>query len=73
MYAIRSYYVQRITQFYYGTEILMNDSAKPGDHGLIRSDFPGGCRITSYNVCYTKLLRLRITATVSSFKILNKT
>jgi len=32
----------RITQFYYGTEILMNDSAKPGDHGLIRTDFPGG-------------------------------
>ena len=32
----------RITQFYYGTEILMNDTAKPGDHGLIRSDFPGG-------------------------------
>ncbi len=34
--------VPRITQFYYGTEILMSDSAKPGDHGLIRSDFPGG-------------------------------
>ncbi|MFH6767813.1 glycoside hydrolase family 13 protein [Gaetbulibacter aquiaggeris] len=32
----------RIVQFYYGTEILMNDSAKPGDHGLIRTDFPGG-------------------------------
>ncbi len=34
--------VPRITQFYYGTEILMSDAAKPGDHGLIRSDFPGG-------------------------------
>ncbi|MBD0833423.1 glycoside hydrolase family 13 protein [Aestuariibaculum sediminum] len=32
----------RIPQFYYGTEILMNDTKKPGDHGLIRSDFPGG-------------------------------
>lgn len=32
----------RIAQFYYGTEILMHDQAKPGDHGLIRSDFPGG-------------------------------
>ncbi|HKJ06745.1 MAG TPA: alpha-amylase family glycosyl hydrolase, partial [Flavobacteriaceae bacterium] len=32
----------RVVQFYYGTEILLNDSKKPGDHGLIRSDFPGG-------------------------------
>lgn len=32
----------RIPQLYYGTEILMNDFAKPGDHGLIRTDFPGG-------------------------------
>jgi len=32
----------RIVQFYYGTEILMNDTANPGDHGLIRTDFPGG-------------------------------
>ena len=32
----------RVTQVYYGTEILMNDTAKPGDHGLIRTDFPGG-------------------------------
>ena len=32
----------RIAQFYYGTEILMHDQAKPGDHGLIRTDFPGG-------------------------------
>ncbi len=32
----------RIVQMYYGTEILMNDFAKPGDHGLIRTDFPGG-------------------------------
>ena len=32
----------RIPQVYYGTEILMDDTAKPGDHGLIRTDFPGG-------------------------------
>ncbi|GAA4932672.1 glycoside hydrolase family 13 protein [Algibacter agarivorans] len=32
----------RIPQIYYGTEILMNDFDKPGDHGFIRSDFPGG-------------------------------
>lgn len=30
-----------IPQFYYGTEILMRNRAS-GDHGLIRSDFPGG-------------------------------
>ncbi|MDG1571824.1 glycoside hydrolase family 13 protein [Robiginitalea sp. M366] len=32
----------RIPQIYYGTEILMQNTAKPGDHGLIRSEFPGG-------------------------------
>lgn len=32
----------RIPQIYYGTEILMEDTANPGDHGLIRTDFPGG-------------------------------
>lgn len=32
----------RIPELYYGTEILMNDFDKPGDHGLIRTDFPGG-------------------------------
>ncbi len=32
----------RIPQIYYGTEILMHDFDNPGDHGLIRSDFPGG-------------------------------
>ena len=39
-----SYYavLPRTFQMYYGTEILMNDFANPGDHGLIRTDFPGG-------------------------------
>ncbi|WP_040280274.1 glycoside hydrolase family 13 protein [Psychroserpens damuponensis] len=32
----------RILQMYYGTEILMNDFDKPGDHGLVRTDYPGG-------------------------------
>ncbi len=32
----------RIPQVYYGTEILMQNTDKPGDHGLIRTDFPGG-------------------------------
>ncbi|QBA65661.1 alpha-amlyase [Muriicola soli] len=32
----------RIPQLYYGTEILMENSDKPGDHGFIRTDFPGG-------------------------------
>ncbi|TPE46029.1 glycoside hydrolase family 13 protein [Pontibacter mangrovi] len=30
-----------IPQLYYGTEILMHNDA-PGDHGIIRTDFPGG-------------------------------
>ena len=34
--------VPRIPQIYYGTELLLQNSAKPGDHGLIRTDFPGG-------------------------------
>lgn len=32
----------RVFQMYYGTEIAMNDFDKPGDHGLVRTDFPGG-------------------------------
>ena len=32
----------RIPQIYYGTEILMGNSSKPGDHGRIRSEYPGG-------------------------------
>lgn len=32
----------RTPQIYYGTEILMDDTANPGDHGLIRTEFPGG-------------------------------
>ncbi|WP_019039208.1 glycoside hydrolase family 13 protein [Psychroflexus tropicus] len=32
----------RTPQVYYGTEILMENSDQRGDHGLIRTDFPGG-------------------------------
>lgn len=39
----------RIPQLYYGTEILMENSDKPGDHGLIRTDFPGGWEGDSVN------------------------
>ena len=43
----------RTPQIYYGTEILMEDFAKPGDHGLIRTDFPGGWEGDAVNV-FTK-------------------
>lgn len=43
----------RIPQIYYGTEILMDDTAKPGDHGLIRTDFPGGFKGDEVNA-FTK-------------------
>ncbi|MFD2518462.1 glycoside hydrolase family 13 protein [Salinimicrobium flavum] len=39
----------RTPQIYYGTEILMNDTARPGDHGLIRTDFPGGWKNDKIN------------------------
>ena len=35
-----------IPQYYYGTEILMSGS---GDHGIIRSDFPGGWKSDEVN------------------------
>ncbi len=31
-----------IPQFYYGSEILMSNPADNSDHGIIRTDFPGG-------------------------------
>jgi len=39
----------RISQIYYGTEVLISDAAKPGDHGLIRTDFPGGWKDDKVN------------------------
>jgi len=41
--------IRGIPQIYYGTELLMENSAKPGDHGLIRSDFPGGWKDDTLN------------------------
>lgn len=40
----------RTPQIYYGTEILMEDFDNPGDHGLIRTDFPGGWEGDEVNV-----------------------
>jgi glycosidase len=34
--------VRGIPQVYYGTEIAMSNAGHPGDHGIIRTDFPGG-------------------------------
>jgi len=34
--------VRGTPQLYYGTEILMDNEGAPGDHGIIRTDFPGG-------------------------------
>ena len=39
----------RIPQIYYGTEVLLSDKFKPGDHGLIRTDFPGGWKNDTSN------------------------
>lgn len=39
----------RTPQIYYGTEILVNDFKQPGDHGLIRKDFPGGFKNDTVN------------------------
>ena len=39
----------RISQIYYGTEILLSDAENPGDHGLIRTDFPGGWKGDTIN------------------------
>ena len=39
----------RVPQLYYGTEILMENSEKPHDHGRIRTDFPGGWRDDKIN------------------------
>ncbi len=44
----------RIPQIYYGTEILKENSKRPGDHGLIRSDFPGGWKNDSQNAFTTE-------------------
>ncbi|CAM1368704.1 glycoside hydrolase family 13 protein [Tenacibaculum xiamenense] len=62
----------RIPQIYYGTEILMNDFEKPGDHGLIRSDFPGGWKEDTINAFIKKgLTPEQIDMQIFLSKILN--
>ena len=34
--------IRGIPQLYYGSEVLIDNDAAPGDHGLIRTDMPGG-------------------------------
>ncbi|MEM9929307.1 MAG: glycoside hydrolase family 13 protein [Bacteroidota bacterium] len=34
--------VRGIPQLYYGSEVLINNDEAPGDHGVIRTDMPGG-------------------------------
>lgn len=41
--------IRGIPQIYYGTEILMENSNNPHDHGVIRTDFPGGWQSDSKN------------------------
>lgn len=38
-----------IPQVYYGTEVLMSNSQAPDNHGVIRSDFPGGWKGDAVN------------------------
>ena len=57
MYAIRSYYVQPDGKILVTGLINHHGSGNHGQNiGLARYN-PDGSRITSYNVCYTKLLR----------------
>lgn len=41
--------IRGIPQIYYGTEVLIENTSKPGDHGLIRTDFPGGWKDDAVN------------------------
>jgi glycosidase len=34
--------IRGIPQLYYGSEVLLDNDVAPGDHGIIRSDMPGG-------------------------------
>ena len=64
--------VRGIPQFYYGTEILMNSDENPGDHGLIRTEFPGGWSDHSVNAFTGKGLTNKQRDTQNFFKkILN--
>ena len=43
-----------IPQIYYGSEVLLNNSTHPGDHGFIRTDMPGGWNGDSTNAFTAK-------------------
>ena len=45
-----------IPQVYYGTEVLLDNSSHPGDHGYIRADMPGGWATDKANAFETKSL-----------------
>ncbi len=45
-----------IPQVYYGTEVLLENSSHPGDHGYIRADMPGGWATDKANAFETKSL-----------------
>ncbi|NNL09728.1 MAG: glycoside hydrolase family 13 protein [Croceitalea sp.] len=49
----------RIPQIYYGTEVLLQNTAKPGDHGLIRTDFPGGWKTDEVSAFTSKGLSVK--------------
>ena len=57
----------RTPQLYYGTEILMQNTAKPHDHGLIRTDFPGGWLKDEINAFTTVGLTAQQKATQTLF------
>lgn len=59
-----------IPQIYYGTEILASDST--GDHGEIRSDFPGGWKGDAVDVFANKGLSAEQQEALSFMKTLNK-
>lgn len=45
-----------IPQVYYGTEVLLNNTSHPGDHGYIRADMPGGWNTDKVNAFEMKSL-----------------
>ena len=57
MYAIRSYYAEEVTKKYHTCLNIASDSS-----------LDGMFRITSYNVCYTKLLHIGLIKAVDKFE-----
>jgi glycosidase len=48
--------IRGIPQVYYGTEVLLNNTSHPGDHGSIRADMPGGWASDNTNAFKAKSL-----------------